>query len=86
MNSIKVDRYAHKLSEKFNISYEDTRQILEKQIIKLEDSKTHINDIPKHAYKKLTQKFNKKGGDNYALKYNKYKQKYLQLKIEKNKN
>ncbi len=55
-----IDKYSHKLSVKNNISYEIARDIIEKNIDKLENQFPHSNDIVKKAYtysKKLT------GGD-----------------------
>ena len=58
----KIDKYAQKLAEKFNISYENTRELLEENIYKLEDSKKSISNIPKYAYKTLSKEIEQNGG------------------------
>ena len=36
----KIDNYSHKLSEKFNVSYETIKASLENKIYKLQDQKS----------------------------------------------
>jgi prefoldin subunit 5 len=45
-----IDKYSHKLSVKNNISYEIARDIIEKNIEKLEDKHDNLNNIVKKAY------------------------------------
>ena len=83
----KVDNYSHKLSEKFNLSYENIKEMLENKIYKIEDQKKSVNDPTKKAYRDLNKELLKKGGniDESYKKYKKYKKKYIDLKqiIEK---
>jgi hypothetical protein len=83
----KIDNYSHKLSEKFNVSYETIKESLENKIYKLQDQKKSINDPTKKAYRDLSKELIKAKGGNINLdfkKYLKYKNKYMQLKNKEN--
>ena len=45
-----IDKYSHKLSVNNKISYEIARNIIEKNIEKLESKFPHSNDIVKKSY------------------------------------
>ena len=64
-----IDKYSHKLSVSNKISYEIARNIIEKNIEKLQDKYPHSDNIVKKSYihsKKLTGGYKKK----YILKIN----------------
>ena len=45
-----IDKYSHKLSVNNKISYENARNILEKNIENLQEKFPHSNDIVKKSY------------------------------------
>lgn len=64
-----IDKYSHKLSVSNKISYEIARNIIEKNIEKLQDKYPHSDNIVKKSYiysKKLNGGYKKK----YILKIN----------------
>ena len=79
-----IDKYSHRLSVKNNICYESAREVIEKNVAKLEDKNISFNDITRTAYKKSRKKMHDEltGGDQdfYKKKYLKYKKKYLDFK------
>ena len=78
----KIDDYSHKLSEKFNVSYENIKEMLENKVYDIQDQKKSVNDPSKKAYRELNKELLKNGGNidiNYQ-KYLKYKKKYMELK------
>lgn len=65
-----IDKYSHKLSVKNNISYEIARDIIEKNIEKIEDKFPYSNNVVKKAYIHSKNNTLKGGKKKYSFKIN----------------
>jgi DNA polymerase I-like protein with 3'-5' exonuclease and polymerase domains len=65
-----IDKYSHKLSVKNNISYEIARDIIEKNIEKIEDKFPYSNNVVKKAYINSKNNTLKGGKKKYSFKIN----------------